>query len=75
MQRIDITCFPDRHFWHEGYDKAIQAARAGGMAGLGVARLGDADLLRAQDATLVVASLDDVATDALARGHLARRPA
>jgi len=22
MQRIEITCFPDRHFWHGGYDKA-----------------------------------------------------
>ena len=37
----------------------IQAARAGGMAGLGVARLSDAALLQAQDATLVVASLDE----------------
>ena len=27
MQRIEITCFPDRHFWHGGYDKAnMQAA-------------------------------------------------
>ncbi len=22
MQRIEFTCFPDRHFWHGGYDKA-----------------------------------------------------
>ena len=50
-------------------------ARAGGMAGLGGARLGDAALLRAKDVTLVVASLDEVATAALAHGHLARRPA
>ena len=53
----------------------IQAARAGGMAGLGVARLGDAALLRAKHADLVVASLDEVATDALAHGHLERRTA
>ncbi len=22
MQRVVITCFPDRHFWHGGYDEA-----------------------------------------------------
>ncbi len=22
MQRIEITCFSDRHFWHVGHDKA-----------------------------------------------------
>jgi beta-phosphoglucomutase len=53
----------------------IEAARGGGMAGLGVARLGDAALLQAQDATLVVTSLDEVALDALAGGRLARKAA
>lgn len=53
----------------------IAAARAGGMAGLGVARLHDGALLRAASADLVVASLDDVDIDALAAGRLHRRAA
>jgi beta-phosphoglucomutase len=52
----------------------IEAAKAGGMAGLGIARLGDAALLRAAGADLVVTSLDDVAVDALARGELRTQP-
>ncbi len=50
----------------------IEAACAGRMAGLGVARLGDAALLRAAHADLVVTSLDEVAVDALAAGQLRR---
>jgi beta-phosphoglucomutase len=53
----------------------IRAARAGGMRALGVARLGDAALLQAAEAHLVVTSLDEVAIDALAAGSLCRRPA
>jgi beta-phosphoglucomutase-like phosphatase (HAD superfamily) len=51
----------------------IQAARAGGMAALGVARLEDAAGLWAAGADLVVTSLDEVAMDALARCRLCRR--
>src|SRR5215469_9870264 len=51
----------------------IQAANAGGMASIGIARLGDAALLRAAGAGLVVTSLDDVNVDALAQGNLRRR--
>ena len=43
----------------------IEAARAGGMMALGIARLGDSALLRAAGADLVVTSLDDVDVDAL----------
>lgn len=50
----------------------IQAAKAGGMHALGVARLGDEELLWAAGADLVVQSLDEVDRDALARGTLAR---
>jgi DNA-binding protein HU-beta len=25
LQRVEITRFPDRHFWHGGYDKALKA--------------------------------------------------
>jgi beta-phosphoglucomutase len=48
----------------------IEAAKAGGMTALGIARVGDAPLLRAAGADLVVTSLDDVSVDALANGEL-----
>ena len=47
----------------------IKAARAGNMAALGVARHGDAALLWAAGADLVVTSLDDVAIEELAAGR------
>jgi len=53
----------------------IEAAIAGHMTGLGVARLRDAASLRAAGASLVVTSLDNVALDALADGRLAGRAA
>ncbi|MDV2983864.1 UNVERIFIED_CONTAM: HAD-IA family hydrolase [Methylobacteriaceae bacterium AG10] len=51
----------------------IRAAKAGGMAGLGIARLGDAALLRAAGADLVLTSLDDLDVSALSDGVLQRR--
>jgi HAD superfamily hydrolase (TIGR01509 family) len=48
----------------------ISAARAGGMASLGIARLGDEALLHAAGATLVVTSLDQVNIDAIVKGAL-----
>ena len=51
----------------------IEAARAGHMSGLGIARLGDAASLQAAGADLVVTTLDDVAIDGLADGDLRRR--
>ncbi|AWN42887.1 HAD family hydrolase [Methylobacterium durans] len=51
----------------------IRAARAGGMAALGIARLGDEALLREAGADLVVTSLDEVAVTALAEGALRAR--
>lgn len=56
----------------EDAPSGVQAAKAGGMSAIGVARLDDQDLLRAADADLVVTSLDEVAVDALASGHVAR---
>jgi HAD superfamily hydrolase (TIGR01509 family) len=50
----------------------IEAARAGGMAALAVARAGDEDLLASAGADLVVTSLDDVDVAALADGRLTR---
>jgi beta-phosphoglucomutase-like phosphatase (HAD superfamily) len=52
----------------------IEAARAGGMMSLGIARLGDAPLLRAAHADLVVTSLDKVDLPALTDGQLRERP-
>jgi beta-phosphoglucomutase len=48
----------------------IRAASDGGMASVGIARLGDDDLLRDAGADLVVNSLDDVDIAALKRGEL-----
>jgi beta-phosphoglucomutase len=52
----------------------IAAARAGGMASLGIARLHDEALLRAASADLVVTSLDQVDTAAVPGGVLRTRP-
>jgi beta-phosphoglucomutase len=52
----------------------IQAARAGGMTALGIARLSDDGSLRGAGADLVVDSLDDVDLDALASGRLCGLP-
>jgi beta-phosphoglucomutase-like phosphatase (HAD superfamily) len=48
----------------------IQAAKAGEMAALGIARVGDEEALAEAGADLVVTSLDDVSLDALAEGRL-----
>lgn len=48
----------------------IEAAKAGGMTALGIARVGDTPLLREAGADLVVTSLDDVSVDALTNGEL-----
>ena len=57
----------------EDATSGIQAAKAGGMAALGVARLDDEVRLREAGADLVVTSLDDVVLDALAAGRLEKR--
>jgi beta-phosphoglucomutase len=51
---------PARCFVVEDATSGVQAARAGGMACVGVARLGDAALLRATGADWVVTSLDEL---------------
>ena len=71
----ELRVAPELCFVVEDAPAGIEAARAGRMTGLGVARLGDAALLRAADANLVVNSLDEVDVDELAAGRLCRRPA
>ncbi len=51
----------------------IRAAKAGGMAGLGIARLGDEALLRAAGADLVVTTLDELDVSVLPRRILRAR--
>ena len=53
----------------------IRAAKAGGMAPLGLACLGNEALLAEAGADLLVSTLDEVALDRLAAGRLERTPA
>jgi beta-phosphoglucomutase len=57
----------------EDASSGVQAAKAGGMAAIGISRADDSDLLVAAGADLVVTSLDDVDRDALAKGELTTR--
>ena len=66
---------PGRCVVIEDATSGVQAAKAGKMAALGVARLGDEALLEAAGADLVVTSLDNVALDALHEGRLEQRRA
>ena len=59
----------------EDAPSGIAAARAGGMAALGIARLGDEALLREAGADLVLTSLDRLDIAALSRGLLRALPA
>jgi beta-phosphoglucomutase-like phosphatase (HAD superfamily) len=70
----ELKMEPASCFVAEDSPAGIEAARGGGMAALGVARCGDAHLLREAGADLVVTSLDDIAIDELARGRLSRKP-
>jgi len=66
----ELGVAPEACFVVEGTAAGIAAARAGGMAALGVARLGDDALLLKAGADLVVATLDDVSVEALGDGRL-----
>jgi beta-phosphoglucomutase len=75
LAAAELQVAPARCLVIEDAAVGIEAGRAGGMATLGIARHGDADLLEAAGAELVVTSLDEVALDELAAGRLCRRPA
>ena len=66
----EIGVPPDEAFVIEDAANGVQAAKAGEMAALGVARAGDEEQLAEAGADLVVTSLDDVSLDALAEGRL-----
>jgi len=72
----ELPATPARCFVVEDAAVGVQAAKAGGMAALGVARLGDEQAQRAladAGADLVVRTLDEVSRPALAEGRLARK--
>jgi beta-phosphoglucomutase-like phosphatase (HAD superfamily) len=64
---------PADSFVIEDAQSGIRAAKAGGMAGLGVARQGGEDLLREAGADLVVRTLDEVDLEAMREGRLERK--
>ncbi len=66
----ELGVAPEGAFVVEDATSGIQAAKAGGMAGLGVARFDDEDLLAAAGADIVVTSLDRVDVAALQSGRL-----
>jgi beta-phosphoglucomutase len=59
----------------EDASAGVEAAKAGGMAAIGIARADDAGLLAAAGADIVVTTLDDIDTAALAEGRLGTRKA
>jgi beta-phosphoglucomutase len=63
---------PEEAFVVEDAVNGVQAAKAGNMAALGLARADDEELLAGANADLVVTSLDDVSLEALAEGRLER---
>jgi beta-phosphoglucomutase-like phosphatase (HAD superfamily) len=72
----DLGIEPAENTVLEDAAAGVEAAKAGGMAAIGIARADDADLLAAAGADIVVTTLDDVDIDALADGRLqARQPA
>jgi beta-phosphoglucomutase-like phosphatase (HAD superfamily) len=66
----ELRVAPDEAVVVEDAVAGVAAAKAGGMAALGVARADDVALLAAAGADLVVTTLDDVDTAALPHGRL-----
>ncbi len=68
----ELGTSPGESFVIEDAVNGVQAAKAGNMAALGLARAYDEELLADAHADLVVTTLDDVSLDALAEGRLER---
>jgi beta-phosphoglucomutase len=69
----ELAIPPEQNFVIEDADAGVQAAKAGKMAALGLARADDTELLAAAGADLVVTSLDDVDLAELSDGRLAKK--
>jgi beta-phosphoglucomutase len=74
LAAAELHVEPAHCFVAEDAPAGIEAARAGNMTALGVARHSDAALLLAARADLVVTTLNEVAVDELNAGRLCRRP-
>ena len=66
----ELGTSPGESFVIEDAANGVQAAKAGNMAALGLARADDEELLANAKADLVVTTLDDVSLAALAGGRL-----
>ncbi len=66
----EMGCSPQETFVVEDAANGVQAAKAGDMAALGLARAEDEELLREAGADLVATSLDHVSIEALTEGRL-----
>jgi beta-phosphoglucomutase-like phosphatase (HAD superfamily) len=66
----ELRTAPEAALVVEDATAGIRAAKAGGMAAIGIARAHDADLLSAAGADIVVTALDQVDTAALPKGRL-----
>jgi beta-phosphoglucomutase len=67
----ELHLLPRECFVVEDAVAGVAAAKAGGMAALGLARADDVELLSAAAADLVVTTLDEVDLDRLIDGRLA----
>ena len=70
----EIGVEPPRAVVMEDAAAGVEAAKAGAMGAIGIARADDAALLAEAGADIVVATLDEVDVAALAEGRLAKRP-
>jgi HAD superfamily hydrolase (TIGR01509 family) len=66
----ELGMAPGRCVVVEDATSGIEAAKAGGMRAIGVARLDDAAMLQKAGADIVVTNLDAIAVDRLAEGRL-----
>ena len=69
----ELDVAPEHCFVVEDAASGVEAAKAGGMAALGVARADDEKLLAAENADLVVTSLDEVDVGGLGEHQLRRK--
>jgi beta-phosphoglucomutase len=67
----ELRTAPEDAVVMEDAPAGVEAAKAGGMGAIGIARVDDADLLSAAGADVVVTTLDEVDLAALADGRLA----
>ena len=71
----ELAVDPEAAIVMEDAAAGVQAAKAGAMGAIGIARKDDAELLAAAGADIVVKTLHEVDVAALSKGRLAIRPA